>query len=478
MSRPPLHRPILLPGLPRIWRGLNTLQLGLHPSRAVLLDLPDPATAKILDLLDGTRPERTVLQGAAMLGISPAEARTLLNVLHEAGLVISSQSLFPPALDAQTRRLLASEAAALALIAQAILTARVVQPTDAERTGRAGTPAQQPALMPEQQDQPAHNASNASAAPATPARSTDSADRTPTAEPISYAAAAQTTAKAQPSGVPRPRRGGGSADTEPEETGDRPLSPAAVLRRRRSARVAITGRGRLGAGIAVALAEAGVGHIHADLPGTVNHLDRIGGPLRGVKEGTGRARAVTEAIREVSPTTQTRSIRRGSASLVVQLTHDEPTALLALAHEQHRQPYLAVAVREGAAVIGPLVPAGGQPCLNCLALFRHLGGPGIPEQNRNPSYPDADPEPGEFGTLEVLHSAPRYEDLRVNDEPLAVATALTACGYAVAQVLSFIDGDTPETVGAEVEIAAPNRIRRRRWVPHPHCTCGQTRNYA
>ena len=44
------------PGLPRVWRGPHTLQLGTDPTRAVLIDLPDPRAAELLDLLDGTRP--------------------------------------------------------------------------------------------------------------------------------------------------------------------------------------------------------------------------------------------------------------------------------------------------------------------------------------------------------------------------------------------------------------------------------------
>ncbi|WP_041832860.1 thiamine biosynthesis protein ThiF [Actinoplanes sp. N902-109] len=362
MSRPPLHRPLLLPGLPRIWRGRTTLQVGLHPGRAILLDLPDPATAKILDLLDGTRPERAILRAAGTLDLSPADVRALLDVLHETGLVISTQRLYPPALDAPSRALLLSEATALALAADS----------------------RQPRFAP----------------------------------------------------------------------------PALILRRRRSARIVVTGRGRLGAGIAVGLAEAGIGHVQADLPGPVGLVERIGGPLREAGVGTDRKHAVAQAIGRAAPSTDTRSIRRGTATLVVQLCHDQPVALLALAYLQHRQPYLAVSVREGAAVIGPLVPPGGRPCLNCLALFRQ-------------QPPAADPapagsDPAGAGPSELMMSGP---------EPLAVATALAASGYAVAEVLKFVDGTATETIGAEIEVSAPGRIRRRRWKPHPHCVCGQSRRW-
>src|SRR3954451_11679902 len=91
-------RPTLIPGLPRVWRGTNTLQLGLDPARAVLLDLPDPRTAQILDLLDGARPERVVVGRAAEYGISPDDVRSLLDTLHAAGLVVPAHTLVPPSL--------------------------------------------------------------------------------------------------------------------------------------------------------------------------------------------------------------------------------------------------------------------------------------------------------------------------------------------------------------------------------------------
>ncbi|MEU4664928.1 hypothetical protein AB0F83_24575, partial [Micromonospora chalcea] len=41
----PLVRPILLPGLTRLWRDRHTLQLGELPGRAVLLEMSSPGTA-------------------------------------------------------------------------------------------------------------------------------------------------------------------------------------------------------------------------------------------------------------------------------------------------------------------------------------------------------------------------------------------------------------------------------------------------
>jgi ThiF family protein len=352
MTRSPLPRPTLLPGLPRLWRGSNTLQVGLDPARAVLIDLPDPRAARMLDLLDGTRPERVVLGYAAELGVAAADAQELLETLRASGLVLPAPSLVPSSLTEDARARLSGEAAALAL---------------RQTTERRPTPAR--------------------------------------------------------------------------------LTPAQILRRRGAARVVVAGRGRLGAGIAVALAEAGVRHVHSDLAGVVTAAELSGGPLRAADVGRPRAEAVAEAVVRGAPETQTHPVRRGAASLIVQLGHDQPVALLAASHAQRRQPHLAVTVREGVAVVGPLVPRTGEPCLNCIDLHR---------RERDPGWPQL---PGQFGG-----TAP---------EPCGVATVLAATAYAMAEALAFLDGGVPETLGAAVEITAPGRFRRRTWPSHPGCGCAR-----
>jgi hypothetical protein len=331
-------RPLLIPGLPRVWRSAHTLQLGLDPARAVLLDLPDPRAARVLDLLDGRRPERLVLARAAEWGVSPEDVRTLLETLHQAGLVVAGHTLVPATLGDDARRRLTGEAASLAL-------ARVP-------------------------------------------------------------------------------------------------SPAQKLHRRAAAKVLITGQGRLGAAIAVALAEAGVGHIHPDLAGPVTPAELAGGPLRGTDVGRVRGAAVSDALRRAAPGVETHLVRRGAASVVIQLAYDQPETVLATAYASRRQPHLAVAVREGVAVIGPFVPATGGPCLHCVELHR---------RDRDAGWPGA-----------VIPDGA---------EPCGVATVLAAAAYATGEVLTFLDGGSPDTLGAAIEIAAPGRFRRRTWPPHPACGC-------
>jgi bacteriocin biosynthesis cyclodehydratase domain-containing protein len=348
-----------------VWRGPHILQLGLDPAHAVLLDLPDPRVAQILDLLDGSRPERVVLNRAAALGVPEHDARALLDTLYTAGFVRPAQALLPGSLPEDSRQRLIGEATALAL---------------ASGAGHGPGPA-------------------------------------------------------------------GAGRTVP--------SPAQILRRRAAARVVVTGRGRLAAPVSVVLAEAGVGHLHPDLDGQVSRYELAGGPLAASDVGRPRQEAVAAAVQRAAPGVLTRAVRRGAATLMIQLGYDEPTALLAAGHGRRRQAHLAVAVREGTAIIGPLVPPAGTPCLNCLDLHR---------QERDADWPQLAAQLGATG-----------QPGRTGAEPCSVATLLAATAYAAGEALAFLDGGTPETLGAAVEIATPGRFRRRTWTPHPACGCGRRR---
>lgn len=248
-----------------------------------------------------------------------------------------------------------------------------------------------------------------------------------------------------PAGLPNAQRRRLTGEAAALALGAPVSSPARALRRRRAARVVLAGRGRLGSTVAVALAEAGVGHVFPDLSGMVGPGDLAGSALRTTDLGNPLRTAVAAAVARAAPGTDVREIRRGPVSLLVQLAHDEPAAVVAAAHAGRRQPHLSVRIRDGAAIVGPFVPAAGGPCLNCLDLHR---------RERDPEWPGAPAPPGPGAA-----------------EPCTVATVLTATGFATAEVLAFLDGGAPETRGAAVEISAPGRSRRRSWPPHPSCTC-------
>jgi bacteriocin biosynthesis cyclodehydratase domain-containing protein len=344
-----MPRPTLIPGLARLWRDRHTLQLGLDPARAVLLEVSDPAAARLLELLDGAHTERAILDHAAKLGVARDDARTLIDTLRAAGLVVGTHTLLPSSLAEPTRQRLSAEAAALAL------------------------------------------------------------------------------------------RGN-----------DSPATPAHILRRRAAARVVVTGRGRLATPVAVALAQAGVGHVNPDLSGQVEPADVVGSGLVTADVRRPRTAAAADAIARAAPGTETRPVRRGRASLVVQAGSDRPAGLLAAGFAQRRQAHLLVGMRDATPVVGPLVRAGGSPCLNCLDLHR---------QDRDPAWPEL--------AAQLAGRPPA--------EPCTAPTLIAAVAYAAAEVLAFLDGGAPETVGAAAEISAPGRIRRRAWPPHPGCGCGSRR---
>ncbi|MFB9235299.1 hypothetical protein ACFFWC_07070 [Plantactinospora siamensis] len=347
MAPAPLLRPTLLPGLVRLWRDRHTLQLGLHPERAILLEVADPLVARLLDLLDGGHSERGVLDEATRLGLRREDARTLLEQLRAAGLLVGAAALLPPGLPDPERRRLLAEAVAIAL----------------NGASAAGTPAQ-------------------------------------------------------------------------------------ALRRRTTARVAITGRGRLAAPIAIALGQSGVGKVTIDLRGRVEPADLVGGGLAAADIGRDRTTAVIEALGRVAPGVRAEPARRDRAELVVQVGTDRPAALVAAGYAQRRQPHLLVDVRDGVAVVGPFVTALGRPCLNCLDLHR---------QDRDPGWP---------GLAAQLAARPRLQ-------PCTTPTLLAATGYATDEILRHLDGGVPETAGGAAELTGPGRVRHRAWPPHPACACSR-----
>jgi hypothetical protein len=451
MTRTPLQRPTLLPGLARIWRDPHTLQLGLDPARAVLIELPDPGAARILDLLDGTRPERVVLAHATADGLSADDAVSLIDALHATGFVLAAPSLLPSALPDAARRRLSSEAAALALRQAPGI--RGLHPP-----GRSRGPTEVSAADGPSEPRSRHREAGAPPAEAPPAQTSGaqtppaqtpptrmSGAQTPPAlkSPTQQQSGAQTSAArmspAQMSGAQMSGAQMSGAHMTPAH-----MTPAQILRRRMGARVTISGRGRLAAPVAVALAEAGVGHLDPDVPGAVTTAELPGGPLRAADVGRSRSEAIAQAVLAVAPETDTHSVRRGGASLVVQLGFEQPVALLAASHVGRRQAHLAVMIRDGSVMIGPLVRSTGRPCLNCVELHR---------RDRDAGWPTPGVTPGNAV------------------EPCAVTTLLAAAAFAAGEVLEFLDGGTPQTLGAAVEISGPGRFRRRTWPPHPGCTC-------
>lgn len=343
---------MLLPAVPALWRGPRTLQLGIDPQRAVVLEFSNPAMARLLPLLDGKHSESAILAEAGRRGVPALEARAMLETLRAQGLVVAPTSLLPGSLPEPVRQRLGAEAAALALRGQ-----------------------------------------------------------------------------------------------------DRP-TPAMILRRRTAARVKVTGRGRLGLPIALALAAAGIGHLDPNLDGMVEPGEPATAGLDAAETRRPRRTVAVEAITRSAPGTRLTPLRRMDTSFVVQVGSTAPASLQAAAYRQHKLAHLAVCLRDGTALLGPLVPPRGAPCLNCLELHR---------KDRDPAWPSL--------AAQLASAVPVVRPDPDLHEAGAAATILSAAGYAAAEVLRYLDGETPHTLGVTVELAAPGVERRRTWPPHPDCDC-------
>jgi hypothetical protein len=111
-------RPVLKTGLRRLWRPGGALQVGVTPGRSLLLNGLGPAATRFVGALDGTRDIPALLSHAEELGLSGAQATTLLDVLARAGFLDDAGYDPGPALralDPAEADRLAPDLAALAL---------------------------------------------------------------------------------------------------------------------------------------------------------------------------------------------------------------------------------------------------------------------------------------------------------------------------------------------------------------------------
>jgi bacteriocin biosynthesis cyclodehydratase domain-containing protein len=240
----------------------------------------------------------------------------------------------------------------------------------------------------------------------------------------------------------------------PAGRSDAPVAatPAQLLRRRAAARVLVTGQARLTAPIASTLAAAGVGRVAVRVPGPVTGDDLAPAGLSSTDVGRPAAEAVLEAIARAAPGVDLTPLRPDDATLVVRVGFDPtPATLAAQAYARRRLPHLVVVVRDGAVVVGPFVPPAGSPCLACLDLHR------------------ADRDPAWRSLAAQLATEPPPA------QACAVTTVLVGVGYAVAEVLTYLDGGSPRTRGATIEIDGVGGERRRSWPPHPRCDCRRSR---
>ncbi|MFG2037338.1 hypothetical protein [Dactylosporangium sp. NPDC048998] len=237
--------------------------------------------------------------------------------------------------------------------------------------------------------------------------------------------------------------------------GDEARTPADVLRRRTASRVVVAGDGPLVAPLATALAGAGVGHVHPVVEGTATHADVAVGGLACEDVAASRAIATCTAIVRFAPGVDVSSVRSDNVDFVVRVGDRHPPALARRGIRLHTLPRLEVTVRLGTVLVGPLVRPAGSPCRLCLDLHR---------RDRDPAWPVLAAQ---------LATAPPGVG-----EPCTLTTAMAGAAFAADEVLSYLDGASPRTEAAIVEIARPGEFRRREWGAHPRCDCRRRRRGA
>ncbi|ABK53540.1 UBA/THIF-type NAD/FAD binding protein [Acidothermus cellulolyticus 11B] len=235
---------------------------------------------------------------------------------------------------------------------------------------------------------------------------------------------------------------------------EEPDGGAVLLERRRAARISVVGAGRVGATVATLLAAAGIGRVVPDDPEPATAADCAPGGLAPADAGTPRGDALRRRLLAVNPAVQTAPPTDGDYTLQVLAPPGPFDATVGDAALRGHTPHLLAFVRDLTGVIGPLVSPGRSPCLRCLEAARAA---------RDPRWP--------LIAAQLASDPPRKR--RACDVVLATLVA----AIAALQVLAFVDGRRPATVGATVEMTLPDwRFRRRRWSMHPDCGCGWPSN--
>jgi len=206
--------------------------------------------------------------------------------------------------------------------------------------------------------------------------------------------------------------------------------------------VAISSGCRIGAGLALLLATAGVGRVIILDDGPV--LDTDLGPYRACHLGLPRRNAIAQLVAEVAPAVQVTA--DGTSDVVVSVEFGTQTSayfgpLLSLA-----TPHLPIATQEASAEVGPFMLPNQTACAHCLQLTR--------------SSVDA-------SWAGLVSEIARHAAIGVE-----ATVACATIGLAAGQVLSYIAGVRPALLNQLATISAPDLLPRLTEVPpHPDCGC-------
>jgi bacteriocin biosynthesis cyclodehydratase domain-containing protein len=220
--------------------------------------------------------------------------------------------------------------------------------------------------------------------------------------------------------------------------------------RRAASTVVVEGCGPLAVGLVLGLATAGVGAVHVVTSGAVLEGD-LGTGLVDGDRGRDRASATAAALARLLPGACTGPPRQRTVpDLVVLADAGTPDPVRVAQLHAMGTAHLAVRVRDGIGVVGPLVLPGRTTCLGCLEIERCA---------RDPVW-----------------AAAAAQLVGVPGRASAACVAATA-GLATAQALVALDGPDcmagPPVLDATLELDTDaGTIVRRTWTPHPDCRCG------
>ena len=230
------------------------------------------------------------------------------------------------------------------------------------------------------------------------------------------------------------------------------LVDAAVAERAARARaggvVSVRGRGPLAVGIVTGLLHGGIGTVHTDTGGAVRGAD-LGTGYADADRGGERLTATQAAVRRLLPAAVTRAPPLRSRPDLLVLADEVPDPAIVDELRASGLVHLAVRLRDGVGVIGPLVYPGRTACLSCLDLTRG---------DLDPRWPSVAAQlAGRAGAA----------------DPAAVTATV---GFAVAQVIAAVEGGHTAALGATLEVdVGAGGLRRRTWSAHPDCPCGAGR---
>ena len=222
--------------------------------------------------------------------------------------------------------------------------------------------------------------------------------------------------------------------------------------------IVIDGANRIGVPLGALLSASGIGRLSFLDTEPVRRCDAAVGGLRLDDEGQPRGLAAQHAIRRNSPV---------SGAVQVAAPEDPDLVILCRPWTAHdplpanqltdSRAHLAVAVREGTVVIGPLVLPGKTSCLHCAELHR---------TDRDPRWP-------------AVAAQLVARSNRAMHEPTTVLATLAAA-LAAGQALEHLDGGrVPEVIEATLELRPPDwELHRRPWPQHADCGCVQAQDDA